>query len=429
MITDSTHQDSSLALWRSARESADMADAATLERAAGCLAVALAEMVVSARTPQHFTAAEALAGAPGPCTVSSLTGRAALTGAVTANAYLMHARLTDDSFRVAAHPGLAVVPVALAAAEHTSGHGAVDGVRLLRAVVGGYECACQLAERLLPAVSRRGWRVTSVIAPLAAAATTALVLGLPDEVASAALGLASAAAGGPLGVVSTNGDGWRLQPALAVQAGVSATVASIAGLRGGADALGGAHGLYALFGGDDVEQPQPFGQAAVHRVTFKRYPVAMYGQSIFDAIRALPPIEGSVRRITVRLAPFAAGYGGNQRAVSTDSISSVEGITAAALRTFQPGLAKDFSASQGLVEVLGDPALPELTAQMHLEVTDGRLFELTGNGDTSSWGIADFSRHCQERLGDVGTRLYEATTTLTEEAGVARLFEVWRAAR
>ncbi len=411
--------DAPLALWRCVRERAEAAEPATLDRAAGCLAVALADMVVSARTPLHRNVAEALAGLPGACTVSGVTARADVTGAVIANAYLMHARLTDDSYRVAAHPGLAVVPVALAAIEGRTRP--LDGARLLRAVVGGYECACLLADRLLPDVSRRGWRVTSVIAPLAAAATMALALDMTDDEACAALGLASAATGGPLAVVSTGGDGWRLQPALAVQAGVSAAIAASAGLRAGAGALAGPQGMYALFGSGTT--PASPLEAAVHRVTFKKHPVAMYGQSIFDALGAHPPISGTIARITVRLAPFAAGYG-DQGGAASDSISSVRGITTAAVRAFHPDL-----TMAARMEVIGDADLPELTAQVHLALSDGRQIALTGDGDTSGWTTADFHRHCVDLLGDPGGALSDAATALPRHDGVPRLLAAWRAAR
>ncbi|MFF6980168.1 MmgE/PrpD family protein [Streptomyces sp. NPDC008343] len=430
MSDDTPLPDPRPTLWQHAHGAATAADSATLDRAAGCLAIAVADMVVSARTRRHRAAAEALAGVPGACTVSGLAERADITGAVLANSYLMHARLTDDSFRVAAHPGLAVVPVALAALERTAQHRArpADGEELLRAVVGGYECACRLAERLLPDISQRGWRVTSVIAPLAAAATMALVLGLPAEDAYAALGLAAGVTGGPLGVVSTEGDSWSLQPALAVQAGVSAAVAASSGLRGGAGTLAGPHGLYALFGGvGGLEPRSPKQQAAIHRVTFKRFPVAMYGQSIFDAVQRQQPVEGTLRHISVQVAPFAAKYG-NQRDASHDSIASVEGITRAALQAFHPGVAADWEA-EGLIEVLGDPALPELSARVDIELSDNRAFSLTGDGDTSGWGPDDFRRHCTTLLGDTGGHLYDAAVALPHGGSVDRLLGLWRTAR
>ncbi len=415
-------------LWQSIREAVNSAGATTLERAAGCVAVALGEMVVSARTAKHRDVAAALSAGHGPCTVTAASQRASITGAATANAYLMHARLTDDSYRVAAHPGLAVVPVGLAAAEWAPRalDRRVDGITLLRSVIGGYECACRLADQLLPVVSQRGWRVTSVIAPLAAAATTALLLEMSDEVGIAALGLASAASGGPLGVVSVDGDGWRLQPALAVQAGVSAALAAQAGLRTGDDALTEHHGLYAQFGYSGKPQMRDPAQG-IHRVTFKRYPVAMYGQSIFDALRTSPPINGQVDEITVAVSPFAVEYGGQRRA-SPNSISSIPGIVMAAIDALHPGLEFAHEPDRRHVEVVGDAALSELAARVGIRLKDGTQLDFAGNGDTSGWDLADFDRHCQDLLGEQGVEISEAAADLSGRGEVDTLLDLWRSA-
>ncbi|MCX0272708.1 MmgE/PrpD family protein [Nocardia zapadnayensis] len=430
-MTRALRADAGEQLWHAIRDTAESAEQETLLRAAGCLAVGLADMAASARDPIHHGPARVLGAAPGACTITGADEGAYFTGAATANSYLMHARLTDDSFMVAAHPGLTVIPVALAAAEHAlhTGSGEVDGEHLLRAVIGGYECACLLAERLLPEVSRRGWRVTAAIAPLAAAATAALVLRLSDEVACSALGLASAGTGGPLGVVSIEGDGWRLQPALAVQAGVCAALAAAAGLRSAADALTAEHSFYALFGGVlGAEDRHPVQPPAIHRVTFKRYPVAMFGQSIFDAIRTLPPITGIADRIDVEVAPFAAQYG-NQRNGSTTSIASVEGITLAAVQRFLPDLDIGSGPRRVPVRVSGDSVLPDLAARIELTLTDGRRFSVTGDGDTSGWQIGDFADHCRGLLGAEGTLLCDAAAALLEPTGIDRLLELWRATR
>ncbi len=119
-------------------------------------------MVASARDPRLARIAQVLAGAPGPATVAGAASTAAPHAATTANAFLMHAQLADDAYRLAEHAGLAVLPVALAAAEHDV---EIDGAAWLRAVVGGYEAACVLADLLLPDASQRGWRVTAAVAP------------------------------------------------------------------------------------------------------------------------------------------------------------------------------------------------------------------------------------------------------------------------
>src|ERR687895_291 len=100
MTTDHRGDDAAAALWLRARTLASTAAAGVLTRAAG-------------------------------------DTRAPVPEAVAANAFLIHATLSDDAYRLALHPGLAVVPAALAHAESTGGAGGA----VLRAVGGGGEGA------------------------------------------------------------------------------------------------------------------------------------------------------------------------------------------------------------------------------------------------------------------------------------------------
>jgi hypothetical protein len=127
------------------------------------------------------------------------------------------------------------------------------------------------------------------------------------------------------------------------------------------------------------------------------------------------------------VAPFAAEYG-DQGTASTDSISSLPGITLAALRVFHPVLAADAVERSARIEVIGDPALGELEARVDLDLSDGRRFRFTGDGDTSGWDASDFRLHCVRSAGEAGGLLHEAATGLSHERGVARLLKLWRTA-
>ena len=194
--TDPRGDDAAAALWRRAKTLAASADDALLTRAADCILAALVEAVASARDPRWERGALALAATDGPATSRRATGTPSVADAFAANSFLIHATLSDDAYRLALHPGLAVVPAALAQAEATGARGEA----VLRAVAGGYEVACRLADALLPDVSRRGFRITAAIAPVATAATIALLDDLPAAQAVEALRLAwapPAAACGP----------------------------------------------------------------------------------------------------------------------------------------------------------------------------------------------------------------------------------------
>ena len=60
---------------------------------------------------------------------------------------------------------------------------------------------------------------------------------------------------------------------------------------------------------------------------FKRHPVPMYGQAVFDAIERAPASLSTAPVLRVRVPPFAAGYADQ----SPGSVTSIEAITRAAL--------------------------------------------------------------------------------------------------
>ena len=123
--TDPRGDDAAAALWRRAHALAVSADDALLTRAADCILAALVEAVASARDPRWERGALALAATEGPATVAAGDRRASIADAIAANSFLIHATLSDDAYRLALHPGLAVVPAALAQAEATGAIAAV----------------------------------------------------------------------------------------------------------------------------------------------------------------------------------------------------------------------------------------------------------------------------------------------------------------
>jgi len=388
-----------------------------LSRAANCVAVGIVEMIASAREPRLERIARALAAADPS------------TDAVATNAFLMHAQLADDSYRLAEHPGLAVLPVALAAAQRDPG---ADGRRWLGAVAAGYEAACALADLLLPGASQRGFRVTAAVAPVAAAVTAALLTGTAPDLRDPhdpqdphedhgpdAVRIAAATAGGPLGVFA-GGDAWRLQPALAAAQGVLAERAARAGARGAPGALEGEQGILATLAGATYTGI-PAGPPRIGQVMFKRHPVPMYGQAVFDAIRrAGSRLEGATA-LTVRVAPFAAAYG-DQR---PGAVTSVAAITRAALA--QTGAA---SAATMEIEVVGDAGLGLHDAVVELAAAGGgSAARLTGSGDTSGWSPDDVAGHCAARIGPTGSGVAAAAHEMVAGGSSAALLQAWRAAR
>jgi len=403
--------DAAAALWLRAAALARSADDRVLARAADCILAALVEAIASARDPRWERAALALAASPGPATVAAGRRRAALTDAVAANAFLVHATLSDDAYRLALHPGLAVVPAALARAEETG----APGEAVLRAVAGGYEAACRLADALLPTISEQGVRITAAVTPAATATTLALLDGLGDREAVEAVRLACGGAGGGLRTVDAVGEGWSLQPALATGTGIAAVRAAGAGMRGAERIVEAPNGLYGtLCGGDWPGLPRD-DAPRILRVTFKEHPVAMYGQAIFDAVLRGGPLPAGPQEVTVVVSPFAAGYG-RQDSSDAESVGSVAGIARKALAAAEPALVPS-------VTVVGEQGMGPLDARV--QVGDRVL---VGSGDTSGWSSADVAAYALRRAGDRAGDLVRACQELARAAGVAGVWEGWSAA-
>ncbi|MGW4591974.1 MmgE/PrpD family protein [Amycolatopsis thermoflava] len=360
-------------LWERARVAADSATTADLERARGCLAVSGTEMLKSAAQPRFAAVARSL----------DLAGSTA-----SALSYLNHANLADDSFEVACHPGLSVGPVVLSHATRTP----LSDAEITHAVIVGYEVACSLTSLLLPEAAQRGWRVTSVVAPIAAAAVTAQLRGFATDTAVHALGLAATFTGGSVSAVNDPGDAWRFQPAAATQAGVTAAAAAEAGARIEHSAMSGEHSLGRLFGPGDLALGKlPAAGSAIHAVTFKKYETAMFGQAIMDAVAAVPPGD-PIDRLELEVCTWTLTYGGDQTESPDAGIASV------------PGIFRSFAGSRlgvtdaGALAVSGDAALDPLSARLTVRRRGGRVETWSGSGDTSFWRSADFETHCRRRI-------------------------------
>jgi 2-methylcitrate dehydratase PrpD len=387
-------------------------------RAADCVLVALTEAALAARDPARLAVAAALGRDAGPATVPGLDRRVAVVDGVAANGYLVHAGLADDAYALAGHPGAVVVPAALAEAEAR----AAAGRALLDAVLAGYEAAGLLADVLLPRLAEVGWRLASVSAPVAAAATVARIAGHDDATAASALRIAASAGGGTLETVAGRGDDWQVQPALAAAAGVAAARAAEGGLAGTVGMLEGVHGLYARTCGGPWPGWPAEREPRITAVTFKRFGAATYAQAVYAAIELMPPLAGDVERVSLRVPPFAAGYGGGH-AAGERSPASLVSIAARALALLRPG----GRLRPGAIEVEADATLGPLAAHVEI-VADGRTYEASGDGDTAGWTSADVDERCSARLGARGAELVRAVRALDGASGVTAVAEAWRAA-
>lgn len=225
-----------------------------------CAVAGLAEE--SSRILLDLAASEAAAG---PCTAIGLPRPVAAREAALVNGALAHALDFDDTHDLAVlHPGVAVIPAALAMAEAVG----ASGQALLDAVVVGYDVHIRVALAAQRAPGHTGWHYTSACGVFGAAAAAGRLVGLDAEGMARAFGLALPQASGTL---QSEHDGtWakRLQPGLAAAGGTLAAQLAARGFRGGHEPLEGRFGFYRVYLREF--DPAPVLAALGHRFEIER---------------------------------------------------------------------------------------------------------------------------------------------------------------
>lgn len=227
-------------------------------------------------------------GAPaGPCTAVGLDRPIAAREAALINGCAAHALDYDDTHDLAVlHPGVAVIPAALATAESLG----ASGRALLDAIVVGYDVQVRVALAATRAPGHTGWHYTSACGIFGAAAAAGRLMGLKPGALASALGLACAQA---CGTLQSEHDGtWakRLQPGLAAAGGILAARLAARGFRGPPEALEGTFGFFRVYLREFDPAPvlESLGQRfEVERTSLKPFPTCRFTHAPAGALREL----------------------------------------------------------------------------------------------------------------------------------------------
>lgn len=196
-------------------------------------------------------------GESGPCSVYG-AGRAGPQSAALANGTLAHILIFDDLHRQAKlHPGVAVIPACLAAAEIAS----ADGRTLLAGIAAGYEAAARVGVAVgLASHRKKGWRATGTCGSFGAAIGAARVLRLDEDRTHQALAGAAAQACGAWAFQESGGMELYLAAGTAARNGIAAALLAKAGFRGADDPLEAADGGFFMMS-SDASDPAVLDQA------------------------------------------------------------------------------------------------------------------------------------------------------------------------
>ncbi len=230
------------------------------------------------------------------------------TYAALANGAFAHSLELDDvESESSLHPGVAVFPAALAAAELSK----ADGKSFLAAVVAGYEVAIRLGRALNPTAHyARGFHPTATCGTFGAAAAAGKLLGLSEAQLLHAFGIAGSQAAGLMEYLPDGAWTKRLHPGWAAHGGLVAALLAREGFTGPTQVLEGKAGFLRAHSdaGDPAQIIKGLGDGyAVMRTAVKIHACCRYMHAGIDAILELVArydlTPANVARISVGVIP------------------------------------------------------------------------------------------------------------------------------
>jgi 2-methylcitrate dehydratase PrpD len=237
-------------------------------------------------------------------------GRSSVPYAAYANGTFGHSLEFDDSHFNCGHPGVCVIPAALATAEKIG----ADGRALLLAIVAGYQ---SMVYSMGP-INRRtldiGWHGMKVGGVFGAAAASGKLLGLSTEQLTNALAIAGSDASGTMEYDQSGGEVKRYHAGMASRAGAEAAFLAKAGLTGPATIFEGHRGVYNLFTESRHADPEQFWRGDFHimMTAFKMYPAVGTVHAALDALNMIldrRPGTDDIESVEVGLVHWAIPHG------------------------------------------------------------------------------------------------------------------------
>lgn len=405
--------------------------------------------IAGAHYPQTVIAGRYLSSVGGAAesTAIGLDDRLPARSAAFLNGVAGHVCELDDGHRTAiGHPGSVTIPVALALAEKTG----ATGADFLKAVIIGYDTFARLGRTVNPS-HYKTWHTTGTVGTVAAAATAASILGLNEEAANNAIGLAATMAGGL--IESFGSHAKALNIAEACQNGIDAALLAQSGFTGSHSALLGKKGFVAATCSDphpeNLENPSE--ETLVSDTAFfKVYASCGHTNSPLDALFSLmkkhpldPDTIRSVRVKTYRVAVDVTGafrYGTEDEAKFSLPWCFAAAITdgAVTLSQFTPEARADERklALARKVEVTEDPEatslFPRRVAEVEVTLSDGTVLsdKVWNSNDAADPAVIrqKFVSAVQKTLGDEGAEkaadLLLAADSLSGVSPIAQLISV-----
>ncbi len=220
-----------------------------VDRAKGVTLQALSSALVAHAMPASRQALalmrEEEEGGGGAATVLCSGAKLTKAGAAFVNTEMVFAGGKWDTFRMLTHPGTAILPAALAAAETVG----ASGKQFLAGVAAGYEIMERMAAEFIPSVMARGFHAGPVFGIFGAGIAAAKIGGLDAEQIHGAIAQCVNLASGNLEGIRSGGR--SLREGGAVRNALLAVALAKHGTPGGETVLEGEAGFYHSYAGNN----------------------------------------------------------------------------------------------------------------------------------------------------------------------------------
>lgn len=211
-----------------------------------------------------------------------------------------------------AHTGVIVVPTIQALGE-TLGS---SGRALIAAMVAAYEVQGRLGMVLFKPASQRHFHPQGVLGVFSAAAAAGKLLGLDAEQQAHAFAIAGSHASTILEYDQAGGEVKRIHGAIALRSGIQSAYLAREGLTGPLSVFEGRRGIFASFGGGDVDAAQPLAgigrDYCITRCRYRVYPTIGSCHAVLDIVNDLmreqPFDHRDVESIRVGMSEFSVGH-------------------------------------------------------------------------------------------------------------------------
>ena len=238
-------------------------------------------------------------------------GKATAPYAAYANGTFGHSCEYDDSHFDCGHPGVCVIPAALAIAERVG----ASGKALLVAIVAGYQSMVWSQGPVNRRTLDIGWHGMKVGGVFGAAAASSKLLDLGSVQIANALAIAGSDASGTMEYDQSGGEVKRFHAGMASRAGVEAALLAQAGLTGPLTIFEGPRGIHNLFTERQPKDPESFWDGSFHilNTMVKLHPMVGTVHAPLDALEMVlarrPATAEEIEHVEVGMVAWAIPHG------------------------------------------------------------------------------------------------------------------------